>query len=1159
MKKVLIGTTVRQKPEILKEYLLSLKNLKKQNLKVDYCFVDDNVDPVSKSLLKEFKDNDSIIYILDSKKADIEYIKDSNTHYWNEELVWKVAENKNMILNMAKDKGYDFVFFVDSDIVLHPNTLEHLVSLNKDIISEIFWTKWKKNLIELPQVWLSDQYNLFYKNREENVTNETISRQINEFLNLLKVPGVYKVGGVGACVLISRKAILQGVSYDKIYNISLWGEDRHFSIRAVVLGFELYVDTHFPAFHIYRDEDLKRLEKYKKYIRKYKNHVFLPGDRIAKKGYNRLTLSMIVRNEADRYLPNVLKQAAQFITNAVIIDDASTDNTENVCKEVLKNIPLIYHKNKYSKFSNEVELRKQLWELTISTNPDWILCIDADELFEDKIVKEINNLINQPVYDVIAFRIYDFWNDKQYREDKYWNAHKRYWPMLVRYQPFFEYRWKETPLYCGRFPANITELPIMKSNVRIKHFGWAREEDRINKYTRYLALDKEFKYGIKEQYYSILDKNPNLVDWIEEENIESNQSLSLCLITKDEEKNIARCINSVKDIVDEIVVVDTGSKDKTVEIAKSFGAKVIHAKWEDDFSKARNVAIENATSDWILFLDADEEIRKEDVSKIRPLLNDDTVEAYIFKFINYGGTNVANGLTEVHYNFRLFRNNGKLKYIYPIHENLRNVEENRLPIFKKADVTILHYGYLLETRIEKNKTEKYIRLISKYLEEHPDDKFQHGNLAVEYYNAKEYHKALKHLLIATKGMNVNSPSATRLIRYLIATYTALKDYDTALKIANDAKAFYIDIPDFKFLEGMIYAEQKRYEKAIEIFKECVAMGEYNGDFITMGGTGSYRAKYMTALCYEKLNKLNDAVREYIEILKENPNYQEVFIKLFDVLIKNEPPEDVYRFFEKHVDTKNPVNNAILAKLYINLGMFEMAKRYVDNINIDIEGLNSLKGTVYLGLKDYKKAIEYFDLEYGKAKEEATYQKVLCYILLKEMDKAKNLLWEISESSDKKLYMTIVGEMKAKFEEVRDSYFNLLDMLIKFQEFDLYNTILGLYVNRFGREDYEKYGQLMIRYGLEDLAMEAYIRAADLNSQNPEVYRYLAERALGQDMYDEALSLAANAFNIDRMDIDNYVLIYKIYKTIGKHDEAEKIDRMIKEIYPEINLKDRASL
>lgn len=635
----------------------------------------------------------------------------------------------------------------------------------------------------------------------------------------------------------------------------------------------------------------------------------------------------------------------------------------------------------------------------------------------------------------------------------------------------------------------------------------------------------------------------------------AQNSLSLCLITKDEEKNIARCINSVKDIVDEIVVVDTGSKDKTVEIAKSFGekVKVINAKWEDDFSKARNIAIENASSDWILFLDADEEIKKEDVGKIRPLLSDDTVEAYILKFVNYAGTNSSNGLTEIHYNLRLFRNNGKLKYIYPVHENLRNIEENRVPVFKNADVTILHYGYLSETRIEKNKTERYIKLISKYLEEHPDDKFQHGNLAVEYFNAGNYNKALKHLLIATKGMDVNSYAATRLLRYLISTYSALKDYDTALRIINDAKAYYVDVPDFKFLEGMIYIDQKRYKKAIETFKECLSMGEYNGIFITMGGTGSYRAKYMIALCYEKLNKLNDAVKEYMEILKEHPKYQEVFIRVFDMFVRNEKPEDVYEFFNRHVDTKSPVNFAIMARLYINIGRFDIAKQYIDSIDIDLEGLNSLKGIIYIGLKDYENAIKHFEMEYGKAKEEANYREALCYIILRDLDKAKDLLWKITDSSDKKLYMTIVGEMKAKFDEVKDSFFNLLDLLIKLKEFDLYNEVLNLYVGLFTREEYERYGQMMINNGLDDLAVEAYIKAADLNSQNTEVYKYLAQKAYDQNMFNEALSIIGRAYNMDKTDVDIYRMIYKIYKALGQEESAYEANEEIKNLYPEIDL------
>jgi tetratricopeptide (TPR) repeat protein len=101
-------------------------------------------------------------------------------------------------------------------------------------------------------------------------------------------------------------------------------------------------------------------------------------------------------------------------------------------------------------------------------------------------------------------------------------------------------------------------------------------------------------------------------------------------------------------------------------------------------------------------------------------------------------------------------------------------------------------------------------------------------------------------------------------------------------------------------------------------------------------------------------------------------------------LKNEKLEAVYEFFNKHVDTKSPVNFAILARLYINTGRFDVAKQYLDNVNIDIEGLNSLRSIIYMGLKDYENAIKYFEMEYGKAKEEANYREVLCYIILNDI-------------------------------------------------------------------------------------------------------------------------------------------------------------------------------
>ena len=675
----------------------------------------------------------------------------------------------------------------------------------------------------------------------------------------------------------------------------------------------------------------------------------------------------------------------------------------------------------------------------------------------------------------------------------------------------------------------------------------------INQFNKEISKikDKEIKKIVN--YFLMVIAAQNTVDKNRE--TKAKPTVSLCIIAKDEEKNIARCINSVKDIVDEIVVVDTGSKDKTVEIAEGLDARVIHTKWEDDFSKARNTAIDNAKCDWILFLDADEVVKREDVGKIRPLLNDDTVEAYMFKFINYGGDSISSGLTSIHYNFKLFRNNGKLRYVYPIHENLRNVVDKRDLIYKDSGITILHYGYLKETRIEKNKTQRNINMISKYLMTHPNDMFQHLNLGVEYFNAEEYNKALKHLQIAEKGIRTNSPLKIKAIRYLIQTHTALKNYDVALKIANSAKAMYDKIPDFYFLEGIIYVEQKRYQKAIETFNKCISIGEFEGMADIIGGAGSYRAKYMIAFCYEKQGKLHDAVKDYINLLITRPGFKEVFIKLFDIFVTNETPKAVREFFDKYVDKSDPENYAILARLYMNLSEFEIAKQYLEDVNIDAQGLNNLKGMVHMGLKNFKEALQYFVKEYGKAKNVSNYYTALCHIILKDYNQAKDVAWKLENSGDKKLFLTIIGELRAKFDEVKDAYFQLLEFLLKINEFELCNELLNTYVSDFSRDDYVRYGKMMHNKGLEELAVKSYITAADRNSQDAQVYRYLAKKALENGMYDEALVMAAKALNLDNKDIENYVLIYDLYKTMGQNDEAEQINRAVKTMYEEIDLSE----
>ncbi|MCL6604065.1 MAG: glycosyltransferase [Paenibacillus sp.] len=527
--RILLGSPIHQKPPILRQFLDSLLRLQLDTLELDFYLIDDNEDEQSSQLLEDFKSSRENVFLQISGYRD-PYIRDDTTHFWSANLVWKVANFKNMMIQRAALLDYDYLFLLDSDLLLHPLTLKHLAASGKDIISEVFWTQWQPNTILQPQVWMHDEYSQWERLPGEQLSAEEISYRFNHFLTKLKIPGIYEVGGLGACTLISRHAIDSGVSYNIIKNISYWGEDRHFCIRAAALGIPLYVDTHYPALHLYRDSDLSKVEDYIKSnaveltvdsgdLSEPKQEPTLPDSEpipvplVRKRP--KLTLTMIVKNESPRFLRQVLETHRKYIDEAVIINDGSTDDTAALCLDILKDIPVHIVHNVISKFSNEIELRKQQWEEVIKRDPEWILNLDGDEIFEDRFAQEIDNLLREDNVDLFCFRLYDFWTKDHYREDAYWRSHLSYRPFLLRYNKDFNYVWNELPQHCGRFPENIFEVPHQLSDLRLKHLGWSKPEYRMEKYLRYLQLDPEGQYGCKEQYLSILDQQPKLIPWVE--------------------------------------------------------------------------------------------------------------------------------------------------------------------------------------------------------------------------------------------------------------------------------------------------------------------------------------------------------------------------------------------------------------------------------------------------------------------------------------------------------------------------------------------------------------------------------------------------------------------------------------------------------------------
>jgi hypothetical protein len=500
--RILIAAPIRQKPAILAEFLRGLDALNSEGLQFSYLFVDDNDHEDSTGLLQEFMRNrpGALLRLEERPNA---YVRDEGTHRWNAALILRVAKVKDFLLSRALKEGYDYVFLVDSDLVLHPRTLQHLAGLGRDIVSEVFWTAWQPDQPMLPQTWLTDQYTMYWQGLGEALSDADRAARTLEFVWSMRDGGCHQVGGLGACTLISRRALAAGVSFRQIPNVTFWGEDRAFCIRAAALGLELWADTRLPPLHLYRESELSRVPSFRRRCE-------ADFDRNPK-----LTLSMVVRNEADRYLRRALQAHASLIHEAVIIDDASTDGTVGLIEDVLANTPHVIHRLDRSLFSHEIDLRRLQWERTLEANPDWILNLDADEILEDRAAVEIPRLLDHPGGRVVHFRLFDFWSETHYRDDANWMGHQRAWPLMIRYTPDFNYLWRETALHCGRFPINIQQLPHLQTDLRVKHFGWARPECRRQKYDRYLAIDPQMKLCDAAQMQSILDEQPNLVAWVE--------------------------------------------------------------------------------------------------------------------------------------------------------------------------------------------------------------------------------------------------------------------------------------------------------------------------------------------------------------------------------------------------------------------------------------------------------------------------------------------------------------------------------------------------------------------------------------------------------------------------------------------------------------------
>lgn len=227
--------------------------------------------------------------------------------------------------------------------------------------------------------------------------------------------------------------------------------------------------------------------------------------------------------------------------------------------------------------------------------------------------------------------------------------------------------------------------------------------------------------------------------------VKGGQKISLCMIVKNEEKFLPQCLDSVKDHVDEIVVVDTGSTDRTIEIAESYGANVYHHPWENNFSKHRNQSISYASGDWILIMDADEELDAKTAPLIRAVVNEAPTAVIAFNVRSYQ----ENGIYHTESGSpRLFKNGLNFHYRGYVHNQLF-IQDKITP----SPIILWHYGYDLSPDQMKTKQQKSLKLLKKQIKEFPDDLPTRHHLAMTLMAMKEYEEAYREAKLTLEKMD----------------------------------------------------------------------------------------------------------------------------------------------------------------------------------------------------------------------------------------------------------------------------------------------------------------------------------------------------------------------------------------------------------------------
>lgn len=653
---------------------------------------------------------------------------------------WCTAINTGLKVSDA-----DYMVLLNNDVLPHGDWIERLASTFErypnetgDHFAKVGLAGPVSNNVGGPQhIKMDGAYT-------PNLIPEYYSYCLNNHVGLLDDSGFLS----GFCLMISRecyKAVIQGqkewfkVNEFADLQFNLGGfEDNDTVLIAQEKGFRAIINAEVFMYHFgsvtvrkYCPELYAGLPSEEKFCDKWQPF---------KEARLNLIAGIRTKNGASKNLKEALDGAAQFCNRIVVLSDGSTDDTVKMCEDHQAVIEVRH----YDRPFDERRDRNELWLMARDHGADWYITIDDDEVFcmsRERAEKLMT--CQNPHAKAFSFKWFTMWSENHYRDDDTFGEMAGFRMCRMDIGRGIHLG-NEIGLHCGNIPQ-WHEKNCAISDVRVKHLGFDTAVKRQAKFDFYQEIDTDKKKELigHDDYSHIKDENVMVRQWHEKDGITLN------VIMRNEEATIHRVLQFWQSFADEIVVVDTGSTDRSVEIARKFTDKVFTYRFDQgfDLAAARNLAKEKSTMPWIIAIDCDEELHPSDLWAIRRLMNNDGVDGYYFQFKNAH----SDGRETFTEGIRMFRNLLHIRWSRPVHETLENSfdgKKNRLKV--AAGFIIAHYGFMKPPEVLQAKLDLYEKVTTKFMKKNPDDPQPVYNIAMYHYNYGDFEECKKWLKRCTR-------------------------------------------------------------------------------------------------------------------------------------------------------------------------------------------------------------------------------------------------------------------------------------------------------------------------------------------------------------------------------------------------------------------------